>query len=239
MAHPNDHAHLHRPLRWRRGPRNLHAAGVRWSGKEVRLPEPPPLRTARAGFLASSSSIGQRTMGARGCPIGLGDNLDVTVPGPATEMMSVAEAAPAKIVTISPTDLRRLLRWFADRSRPPTPEGSLPGFPWGDVATPIRSITDRPSFSPASCPRSPIGCSYEPPTPRGGLRAYHVPLTQPSGLGRVSGPVARHLRQGNAEAPAPGHLPFWFKPSSSFRVRYKGTTPGLSNITALATLHLG
>jgi hypothetical protein len=37
----------------------------------------------------------------------------------------------------------------------------------------------------------------------GRLRAYHVPPTQPSGLGRASGPVARRLRPGNAE---PRHL---------------------------------
>ena len=73
-------------------------------------------------------------MGARGCPIGLGVNLDVTETVPATEMISVAQAAPARVITTVPTFLRRLLRRFADCSRPPTPEGSLPGFPWGDVA---------------------------------------------------------------------------------------------------------
>ena len=45
----------------------------------------------------------------------------------------MAEAAPARVVTTPPTCLRRFLRRFADRSRPPTPEGSLPGFPWSDV----------------------------------------------------------------------------------------------------------
>ena len=40
-------------------------------------------------------------------------------------------------------------------------------------------------------------------------------------------------------SPCPVHLPFWFKPVSSLRVRYKGTTSGLSNITAFATPHLG
>src|SRR5262249_12358093 len=33
-----------------------------------------------------------------------------------------------------PTYLRRLLRWLAQGSRAPSPEGSLPGFPWGDIA---------------------------------------------------------------------------------------------------------
>src|SRR6516225_7050405 len=32
------------------------------SGKEARLPEPPPLRTGRASFPASGSSIGKRTL---------------------------------------------------------------------------------------------------------------------------------------------------------------------------------
>src|SRR5262249_57341097 len=72
-------------------------------------------------------------------------------------MTSVAEAAPATVVATALTDLRRLLRRLADRSRPPTPEGSLPGFPWGDVATPIRPITGRHSLPPSSSTRSPVG----------------------------------------------------------------------------------
>jgi hypothetical protein len=175
----------------------------------------------------------------RGCPIGLGVNLSVIAAEPATELPTVARAAPAKVVATSPTFLHRSLRRLADRSRPSTPEGSRPAFARGDVSTPIRPITGRPSLAPSSSTRSPIGRPCDLPTPRGGLRAYHVPLTQPSGLGRVSGPVVRHLRQGNAEAPAPDHSPFWFKPISSFRVRYDRTTPGLANITAFATLHLG
>jgi hypothetical protein len=93
----------------------------------------------------------------RGCPIGLGFNLGVTTALPATEMLSVAEAAPAKVVTTLPTYLRRLLRRFDDDSRPSTPEGSLLAFAWGDVATPIRPITERHSLSPSSFTRCPIG----------------------------------------------------------------------------------
>jgi hypothetical protein len=44
----------------RRLPGTEKAAAVCWSGKEVASPPPPPLRTARAGFLACRSSIGQR-----------------------------------------------------------------------------------------------------------------------------------------------------------------------------------
>src|SRR5439155_6883002 len=35
----------------------------------------------------------------------------------------------------------------------------------------------------------------------GGLRAYHVALLKPRGLGRASTPVARHLRRGSSESP--------------------------------------
>ena len=138
---------------------------------------------------------------ARGCPIGLGDNLDVTTPEPATELISVVEAAPARAVTALPTYLLRPLRRLADGSRPPTPRGSLPPFGWGDVATPIRPITGRPSLPPSSFTRSPIGGSYDPPTPRGGLRAYHVAPLKPHGLGPASTPVARHLRRRSSEPP--------------------------------------
>jgi hypothetical protein len=52
------------------------------------------------------------------------------------------------------------------------------------------------------------------------------------GLGRASGPVAHHPRQGNAEAPMPGHVPFWFRPNSIFGLSnitaFNGTSPGLT-----------
>ena len=118
------------------------------SGKEALSPAPPPLRTARAPFDASSSSIEQRPCEIRpgAAPPAddtpsrtrllpwTGANLSVTTAVPATERTSVAEAAPAKVVATSPTFLRHFLRRFADVSRPTTPEGSLPAFAWGDVA---------------------------------------------------------------------------------------------------------
>src|SRR5262245_39951708 len=100
---------------------------------------------------------------ARGCPIGLGADLGVTAAEPATEMTSVAGAAPARTVTFPPTDLRRPLRRLADGSRPPTPRGSLLAFARGDVATPVRPATGRLSLPPRSSPRSPVG------SPRGSL----------------------------------------------------------------------
>jgi hypothetical protein len=109
-------------------------------------------------------------------PIGLGAHLSVTTPEPATEVTSMAAVAPAEIVTIPPTDLQHCLRRLADGSRPPTPEGSQPGFPEGHE-TLIRPITDRPSLAPSSSTRHPIGSSYESLSLAGGRRAYHVPLT--------------------------------------------------------------
>jgi len=117
-------------------------------------------------------------------------------------MISVAEAAPARVVATLPTFLRRPLRRLAGGSRPPTPRGSLPPFGWGDVTTPIQPITGRHLLSPRSSTRSPIGSSYDSPSLAGGLRAYHVALLKPlRGLGPASTPVARHLRRASSECP--------------------------------------
>jgi len=50
-------------------------------------------------------------------------------------------------------------------SRDERPGGSLPAFAWGDVArmggaTPIRSLTERPSLSPPSFTRCPVSVPY-------------------------------------------------------------------------------
>src|SRR3954454_9408063 len=110
----------------------------------------------------------------RGCPIGLGVHLSVTTAEPATGLSSVAAGARASVVASPPTDLHPSLRRLADGSRPPTPEGSLPPFGWGPVATPIRPITDRPSLAPSSFTRNPIGSPCGSLSLAGGLRAYHV-----------------------------------------------------------------
>ena len=137
----------------------------------------------------------------RGRPIGLGADLDATTAEPATELPAVAGAAPATTVTAALTSLLCPLRRLADGSRPPAPEGSLPACAWGDVTTPIRPITDRPSLPPSSstrCPlRSPCG---SPCCPRAaGQRAYHVPQVYRGGLGHASPPVVRHLRAVSSE----------------------------------------
>src|SRR5262249_42180856 len=118
-----------------------------------------------------------------------------------------AGAAPAKVLATSPTSLLCPLRRFADGSRPPTSEGSRPACAWGDSESLSALLPGGIRFLPPPLPAAPsVGLATSLPR-GGGLRAYHVPPTQPSGLGRVSRPVARNLRQGNAEAPAPGHPP--------------------------------
>src|SRR5262249_43996462 len=93
----------------------------------------------------------------RGLPIGLGADLSATAAEPATEVSSVAAGAPARVLATPPTYLHPSLRRLADGSRPTTPEGSLPPFGGGPVATPIRPITGRPSLAPSSFTRSPFG----------------------------------------------------------------------------------
>src|SRR5438105_4755254 len=65
--------------------------------------------------------------------------------------------------------------------------------PRGDLATPIRSITDRPSLPPSSLTRRPFGFSCESLSRMGRRRAYHVPSLLRCGLGRASPPVVHQL----------------------------------------------
>ncbi len=137
----------------------------------------------------------------RGCPIGLGANLSVTAAVPATEMTSVAAGAPARAFTTPPTYLHPSLRRLADGSRPPTPEGSLPGFPRGDVPTPIRPITGRRSLPPSLLYPQPHRLALRLTFPRG--RATGLPRSADviivHGLGPVATPVGRHPRQTSSE----------------------------------------
>jgi hypothetical protein len=132
-------------------------------------------------------------------------------------MTSVASVAPAKVVATSPTYLHYCLRRLADGSRAPTPEGSLPACAWGDVATPIRPATGRPSLAPPSFTRSPIGSPCGSLSLAGGLRAYHVPQVESSWGGRwclFAGGASSACEEFGA--PQPGHVPFWSKPVSLF-----------------------
>jgi hypothetical protein len=184
-------------------------------------------------FDACSSSIRQRFLPERGCPIGLGVNLSVTATGPATELTSVAQAAPAEVIATSPTVLLCLLRRLTDGLRPLTPEGSRPAFAWSDVAigsTPVRPVTGRPSLPPSSFTRRPVGSPYGGPTLAGGRRAYHVASQESSWVRPRLDAGGTSSAPDEFAASGPGHLPFWSKPVSTF---------GLSLFTTLAAVHLG
>src|SRR5262245_54287162 len=86
-----------------------------------------------------------------------------------------------------------------------SPEGS----------TPIRPITGRRSLPPSSPTCRPIGDRLAAGLPRGEddrLITFHGCIMD--GVGPASPPVARQRRQGKGDAPALGHVPFWFKPVS-------------------------
>src|SRR3954468_11309475 len=85
-----------------------------------------------------------------------------------------AGAAPARIVTIPPTDLLCPPRRLAVGSRSPTPGGSRLAFARGEVSPPIPPVTGRPSLPPSSFTRRPVGSPYGGPTLAGGRRAYPV-----------------------------------------------------------------
>jgi hypothetical protein len=151
------------------------------SGKEVLSPAPPPLRTGRAPFDSSGSSIEQRLCVARpsrfhrpstpltrrGLPIGLGVNLDGTATEPATEVRRGPHlrTLPSETCLLCPPSR------LAVGSRPSTPGGSWLAFARGDLATPIRPVTGRPSLPPPSLTRRPIDPPCGGPTLAGGRRA--------------------------------------------------------------------
>ena len=212
----------------------------RWSGKEVLSPAPPPLRTGRAPFNASGSSIEQRLCVARpgSAPPAHDTPYETRSPHwpwgqPGRYYASAgyrrsAEAAPRALPPV--TDLLCPPSRLAVGSRPPTPGGSQLAFARGDVATPIRPVTGRPSLAPPSSTRRPVGSPCGWPTLAGGRRASHVASQESSWVrprlyagGTISAP-------GELGAPGPGHMPFWPKPISIF---------GLSYITTLAAVHLG
>jgi hypothetical protein len=141
-----------------------------------------------------------------------------------------AGAAPARIVTIPPTDLLCPPHRWAVGSRPSTPEGSQPAFARGDVPTPIRPITGRHSLPPSSFTRSPIDSPCGSSSLAGGLRAYHVASREHAWVRSRLDAGGSSSAPGEIGAPGPGHVPFWSKPVGTF---------GLFVITTLTAVHLG
>ena len=113
----------------------------------------------------------------------------------------------SKVLATLPTDLHHSLRRLADGPRPPTPEGSLPAFAWGDVATPIRPIAERPCLLPPPLPAAPSArlAVRFPSTPLayGAGKTTGLPRSAdvPEWKGRISTPVAQHLRRRSSVSP--------------------------------------
>jgi hypothetical protein len=184
----------------------------------VLSPAPPPLRTGRAPFDASGSSIEQRLCVARpgrfhrptipltrrGLPIGPGVNLDVTAPVPVTEdrRRPHLRALPPETFLLCPPNR------LAVGSRPTTPGGSGLAFARGDVSTPIRPVTGQPSLPPPSSTCRPIGSPCGSPTLAGGRRAYHVASRESSWVRPRLDAGGTTSAPGELGAPGPGHVPF-------------------------------
>jgi hypothetical protein len=141
--------------------------------------------------------------------------------------------------------LLRLLKRFAELPRAARPEGSLPPCGWGDVATPIRPITDRPSLAPSSFTRCRLDASYEAPTPKGRQRAYHVPQVYRRWVRSRFFAGGATTACGEFGTPQPDHLPFGPSPLSKpprgghDLSRSPSSTFGLSSLTAFISVSPG
>ena len=203
-----------------------------WDSRVRRCCRQHPLPSELHGrhFDACSSSIGQRpcvALRSAVAPLALGSTWTLLRQG---RRPSSAGAAPARIVTIPPTDLLCPPHRLAVGSRPSTPEGSQPAFARGDVSTPIRPVTGRPSLPPPSFTRRPVGSPRGGPTLAGGRRADHVASQESSWVRPRLDAGGTSSAPDEFAASGPGHVPFWSKPISTF---------GLSLFTTLAAVHLG
>jgi len=135
-----------------------------------------------------------------------------------------------------------LLKRFAELPRAARPEGSLRPCGRGDVATPIRSLTDRPSLAPSSFTRCRLDAPYEASTPKGRQRAYHVPQVYHEWVRSrlfAGGAASACAEFGTAQ---PDHVPFGPSPLSKPPSgghdisRSSSSTFGLSSITAFSSV---
>jgi hypothetical protein len=111
-------------------------------------------------------------------------------------------------------------------------------------STPIHPTTGWRSLLPSSSIRRPIGDHLAAGLPRredDGLTTFRGWITD--GLGSACPPVARQRRQGKGDAPAPGHVPFWFQPVSVFGLSvlttFIGSSPELALPSTLVPDRLG
>jgi len=82
---------------------------------------------------------------------------------------------PYPVKGYEPGGLATYLSEVSQTSCDERPCRSLPGFPWGDVPTPIRTITARHSLFLQSHTRTANSSPRGSPATRAAIRAYHVP----------------------------------------------------------------
>ena len=160
-------------------------------------PPPPPLRTGRAPFNASGSSIGQRPFTERGLPIGLGVNLDGTSTEPATEDR------------LGPHHGRCRPRQICFAPRAGWLSVPIRRHP-GEVSSLSRGVMSQPlsdrlraglRFLPRPLPAAPSArlAAGLPSREGDGLTTLH--RRNPRGLGPALTPVALHLRRMSLQHP--------------------------------------
>jgi hypothetical protein len=110
---------------------------------------------------------------------------------------------------------------FLRVSRHGRPCGSGLAFAPGNVATRIRSITERPSLSPLSSTRCAISLPCGWPAVAGGVSGLPCSAyITSSGVGPACTPVIVLSVCSALKGGATDHLPFWFKPVSIFGLLY-------------------
>jgi hypothetical protein len=112
--------------------------------------------------------------------------------------------------------LQHLLYRFLRDSRAETPQGSQPACASGDVATRIRSITERRSLFPTPLPALPlVGLAASLPfLEQYGLTTFRK--VDKDGLGALCSPVALDVHDRVLSRPCTRYSAFWLKPLSIF-----------------------
>jgi hypothetical protein len=183
--------------------RHLPSSAGRVRRRRCRRPLPSEPDGRR--FDASGSSMKQRTAKHAVSLISL--EAPCTLPGQSRLPKCLGGGSRTSKDHYGPADISALLPnagWLSSPVRPHQREvGPLArGVMSPHGSTPIRPITGRPSLAPSSFTRRPIGSPYGPLSLTGRRRAYHVPLMDPDGLGRISSPVVQQLRRVSSEHPS-------------------------------------
>ena len=133
------------------------------SGKEVTLPSPPPLETARARFPACSLSLANAPARNAVRPHRCGHTCTILTRG----RLPVARGGRTS-KRCRCRHLLCLLKQLTERSRAARPEGSLPACAWGDVTQPLSApLQGGLRFLPPPLPAAASASLARAPTQEG------------------------------------------------------------------------